>query len=141
MKRNRPRILVVDDNPADVEVLRFCLDLVGEEYDLTVLHDGEAALQYIRDDRSTRTEPLPCVLVLDLHLPKRSGIEILHELRQEPSFADVTVVVVTSVFQQEESARVRRLGAHYRVKPSDLRASEELAAFVLEQCRSGAAAA
>jgi len=129
-----PRILVIEDNPGDIELLRHGLSQQDEPYELIALRDGEAALLFIAEQRSgTSTEP--CVIVLDLHLPRHSGMEVLRALRQEPILAHISVVAWTSFAGPAEEAEVRRLGAHLREKPATLGEFQELAEFVMELCK------
>jgi hypothetical protein len=64
------QILVIDDNNGEVQELRGALTECGEPYELSVLRDGEAALRFVADHRSGLRQPEPCVIVLDLNLPK-----------------------------------------------------------------------
>jgi CheY-like chemotaxis protein len=130
-----PRILVIEDNPGDVQLLRHGLSQQNEPYELIVLWDGEAALHFINEQRSgTSTEP--CVIVLDLHLPKHDGMEVLRALRRDPILNHISVVMLTSVANPKDETEVRRLGAHFREKPADLSAFLALAEFILELCKS-----
>jgi CheY-like chemotaxis protein len=70
LKKAEPaRIVVIEDNPADVTLLRLALDAQGDPYQLEVLSDGEQALRFVREYASMPGTPEPCVLILDLHLP------------------------------------------------------------------------
>lgn len=130
------RIVVVDDNPADVRLLRYALDSLGEEYELEVLSDGEQALQFVHLQRVTVSEPTPCVIILDLHLPKYDGKTVLQAARHTPELAHVRVVVLTSVASPEEEAAVREMGvALYRNKPSGLDEFELVAREILAICK------
>jgi chemotaxis family two-component system response regulator Rcp1 len=131
---NPARILVVEDNPGDVELLRYGLDQQGSNYDLLVLKDGEAALRFVAEQRAGDKWDDPCAIVLDLHLPKHSGLEVLQAVRQEPILAHIEVIMLTSVASPEEEAEIHRCGAHYRRKPIQLEEFEKLAAFILEVC-------
>jgi two-component system, chemotaxis family, response regulator Rcp1 len=129
-----PRILVIEDNPGDVELLRYGLDQQGSNYDLFLLPDGEAALRFVAKQRSGDTSDDPCAIVLDLHLPRHSGMEVLQAVRQEPALAHIEIIILTSVASPAEEAEIRRSGAHYRRKPTQLDEFEELAAFILQIC-------
>ena len=68
-----PTILVIEDNMADVFLIRHALDQHGEAYQLEVLPDGEAALGFVAEHRSGIRQHDPCVILLDLYLPKTTG--------------------------------------------------------------------
>jgi CheY-like chemotaxis protein len=82
------RIVVIEDNPGDVRILRFALDQHGEEYQLEVLKDGKEAIRFVQEHRMAASKE-PCVILLDCHLPKHNGAEVLRAVRQDPALADV----------------------------------------------------
>jgi CheY-like chemotaxis protein len=86
------KLLVIEDNLSDIYILRHALGELGEEFDLEVVSDGDVALQFVSDQRANRHDAKPCVIVLDLHLPKHDGLEILRAIRYEPALTHVHVV-------------------------------------------------
>ncbi len=130
-----PTILLIEDSFADVVLLRTCLDQLGEPYRLDVLADGEAALKHVESYRSGVRKPEPCVILLDLHLPKHSGTEVLAAIRQQPVLAHVHVVVLTTIASPRQRAEIDELGAIFRTKPATLDLVEELACEILELCK------
>jgi CheY-like chemotaxis protein len=135
-----PTILVIEDNSADVVLLRIGLDQVGEPYQLQVLEDGEAAMRFVNDHRNGVRPPHPCVIVMDLHLPRYNGVEILHAIRQAPALAHIQVVVLTSMASPSEEEEIKALGGMCLQKPSDLDLYSKLAEEVLELCKDASAA-
>jgi two-component system, chemotaxis family, response regulator Rcp1 len=112
------RLLVIEDNPADVDLLRRAL--AGAELDcqLTVIDDGAEALALFRPGADT---PVPDLAIVDLNLPKHSGLEVIAQMRANPNFAEVPVVIMSSSSAPRdrsslEKFRIRR----YIVKPADL---------------------
>jgi two-component system response regulator len=133
---NPARILIVEDNPADVYLLRHGLDQHGEEYLLEVLQDGEEALRFVEHYRTSAGEPEPCVIILDLHLPKHDGTAVLHAIRREPVLAHVQVVALSSLAAPQDETKILDLGVRlYRTKPTELDAWIILAGQILEICR------
>ena len=117
--KNPHRILVIEDNPADVTLLRQALAAQNEPFVLEVLSDGEAALDFIRS-HCTGPSSDPCLIVLDLHLPRYDGTAVLRAIRAEPGLAGVDVVVVTTIASPEEKEELLSLGVlGYRTKPMD----------------------
>lgn len=107
------RILIVEDNPSDEELLLRQLEKAGLAAHVRVINDGEQALSFLQ---SANDELV--ALFLDLHLPGRSGLEILAELRANERFKSLPVVIMTSSNHPEEIVQCHRLGiAGYVQKP------------------------
>jgi two-component system response regulator len=134
LKKSPHRIVIIEDNPADTVLLRHALDEQGEPYILEVLTDGESALKFIRD-HCRNCRPEPCLIVLDLHLPRYDGATVLRAIRSEPEMARVSVVVLTSTASPEEKAEVIALGIQaYRMKPMSYDQTLELARELIGIC-------
>jgi len=124
-------VLLVEDNPTDVFVITEVLERCGLNLQLRVASNGQDALVYLQNlarDPDTRG---PSLVLLDLNMPKVTGLELLRELRQSPRFSNTPVVVVTSSTAESDRAAVRALGAQgYFEKPQDLRCYLELEKLV-----------
>lgn len=129
------RILVVEDNPGDVMWLRHALDQHGEPYLLEVLRDGEAAIAYVEEHRAGIRTPDPCVILLDLYLPKYDGIEVLRAIKRTPELRHIHVVVMSSHPAPRDEATVVALGAGCRVKPTTLRDCLTFASEIFAICK------
>jgi chemotaxis family two-component system response regulator Rcp1 len=90
------RVLQVEDNEADVRLTREALREAGEELRLAVVGDGEQALAYLRNEPGFEDAPRPHLVLLDLNLPRKDGVEVLQEMRQDPALAPIPVIVLTS---------------------------------------------
>jgi two-component system response regulator len=131
----------VEDNPGDVLLLRLALDQHDVMYVLEVLRDGAEAIRFVNEQWTT-TEPEPCVIVLDWHLPKHDGSSVLHTIRQAPGLAHVHVVALTSMISPKDQIEIQRLGVRlYRTKPTDLEGWHLLAAEILEICHENSMSA
>lgn len=121
MSLENETILLVEDNEDDVFIFRRAFKQAALPYSLQVAGDGQEALDYLLGvDRFTdRTVyPLPFLVLLDLKLPFKNGLEVLQTVRHSPELAGLCVVVLTSSAEQRDLARARELGAHaYLVKP------------------------
>jgi two-component system response regulator len=125
---------MIEDSPADTILLRNALDEQGEPYTLEVLTDGESALKYVRSHCES-CRPEPCLIVLDLHLPRYDGAVVLRALRSEPALAQVKVVVLTNMASPDEKAEVVMLGVDsYRTKPLNWDETLQLASELIEIC-------
>jgi CheY-like chemotaxis protein len=128
--------LIIEDNPADVFLLRHALNQQPEPFVLEVLRDGEEAIQFVERSRIADEEPEPCVIVLDLHLPKHDGKSVLKAIRKEATLSTVRVVALTTLATPEDENQIRELGVRlYSNKPNDLEAWLELAARLIEICK------
>ena len=123
----KPHLLVVEDNPADVQLLRLALDHAGLDCDVTVLEDGAAALAYIRKLQAASHSAIPNLVVLDLNLPKNGGIEILEAIRNTAAFNRMAVAILSSSSSPRERQRIDSFGVdRFITKPLDLDAFMEI---------------
>lgn len=93
---NSIEILLIEDNPADIELTRQALSTGKIKNRLTVIMDGEEALQFLFKQDSHQQAITPDIILLDLNLPKINGREILHALKSEPALASIPVIVLSS---------------------------------------------
>jgi signal transduction histidine kinase/ActR/RegA family two-component response regulator len=115
------RVLLVDDNPADVSLFRMALEDAEFNCELTVIDDGAEALAFVGQQRQKAGNHTPELAVLDLNLPKSNGLEILEAMSKTPAFANVPVAVMSSVLSPSDLAKIQRFKvAHYITKPSTL---------------------
>jgi len=114
------RILMVEDNPADVYLLRQALKHAGVNYESKVIDDGAEALEFVRNQTPTENEKFD-LAILDLNLPAHNGIEVLAGVRQNGAFSDMPVVVLTSSAAPLERSQAEQLRvARFITKPPDL---------------------
>jgi CheY-like chemotaxis protein len=119
---DRPEyILLAEDNSADIEMVREALEDRAIAYGLQVVEDGERAMDFIeRIDRDS-TLHCPKLLLLDLHLPKRDGQEVLRCLRASERCGRTPVVILTSSdLPSDRETAARNAALHYFRKPSTL---------------------
>ena len=117
--RIRP-ILLVEDNPMDVDLTLEAFREHGVVNPIVVCRDGEEALQYIAEHRAATDPQLPALVLLDLRLPKVDGIEVLRQARNDEVWKQVPVVVLTTSRENADIESAYRLGVNsYIVKPVD----------------------
>jgi CheY-like chemotaxis protein len=115
------RIILAEDNPADVRLVRQALLEHAVDCELRVISDGEEVMTLIRDLDQNPGLPCPDLLLLDLHLPKRDGKEILRHLRASERCGQTPVVVLTSSDSPSDRSDAEHNAAiHYFRKPSAL---------------------
>ena len=119
VQRSRRRLLVVEDNDADVELLREALADVVPSHDMDTCVDGHSALRHL-DEVAAGSAPAPELVVLDLNLPGPSGFEILERVKQDPALKRLPVVVLTTSDSAVDIDRCYRMHANsYVVKATN----------------------
>jgi CheY-like chemotaxis protein len=116
------RILLVEDDPRDVELTLTALDEYNLANEVVVASDGEQALDYLyyRGNYKQRLRENPAVLLLDLKLPKINGIEVLKKIKSDEELKMIPVVVLTSSREEKDMLATYELGVNaYVVKPVD----------------------
>ena len=130
------RILLVEDDPKDVELTLTALEEYNLANEVVVAADGEQALDYLfyRGDYKQRPRENPSVLLLDLKLPKVDGLEVLKQIKSDETLRMLPVVVLTSSHEEKDIVASYELGVNaYVVKPVDfhefVNAVKELGVF------------
>ncbi len=118
---SRPaEILLVEDNPADVELTREGLESAKISNNLHVVVDGVEALAFLRREGPYAAAPRPDLILLDLNLPRKDGREVLAEVKQDDGLCMIPVVVLTTSKAEEDILKSYKLNANAFVsKPVD----------------------
>lgn len=118
------RILLVEDNPEDIELTLEALASHNLMNEVVVVEDGPSALDYLRRKGrfALRAEGNPAIILLDLKLPKLNGHEVLKEIRSDEDLQLIPVVMLTSSAEERDLLQSYRLGVNgYVVKPMDFK--------------------
>jgi len=107
-------VLLVEDNPAEVDLTLIACKQINFPYKVVVTRDGIEALDYLmgtgkyagRDKKNT-----PVLVLLDLKMPRLNGFEVLERMRRDPLLKDIFVVILTSSMEEKERMRAMNLGA------------------------------
>ena len=119
--KNIPEILMVDDNPADIDLTSEVLAQSAAHFHVNAVNDGAEALAYLRRQGKYAKAPLPDLVVLDLNLPRKDGCEVLSNIKADPSLAKIPVVIFTTSQANSDITRCYKLGAScYLKKPGNL---------------------
>jgi CheY-like chemotaxis protein len=108
---DRPHILVVEDNDADVFLLKEAISLHKIGVSLHVVENGALAIAYIETVDKDTAAACPLLCLLDMNLPLRSGPEVLRQLRQSKRMSGIPAIIMTSSKSQNEREDIIRLGA------------------------------
>lgn len=119
---SRPiEVLLVEDNPGDVRLTREALREAKVRNHLHVAPDGVAALAFLRREEEHAGAVRPDLILLDLNLPRKSGREVLEEIKADPSLRAIPVVILSSSEAEQDILRAYDLHANcYVTKPVDL---------------------
>lgn len=113
-------VLLVDDDPGDVLLVKEAFEDHKVGNLLSVVSDGVEAMQFVRREGAYTEQSTPDLILLDLNLPRKSGIEVLEEIRADPALTTIPVVVLTTSEAEEDILRAYKLHANaYVTKPVD----------------------
>ena len=140
MHDNRP-VLLIEDDPESAELLRIAFQKAGLKRPLRILPDGDKAVAYLSGEPpydDPVENPAPCLVLLDLKLPRRSGLEVLSWLRSRVNTRPLPVMMMTSSAAERDIEEALRLGIQaYCVKPSDFEDLKKLARIIRRKVDRG----
>lgn len=122
------RIVLIEDDADDVELLQESLDSHNIENTLTVIKDGSAAVQFCE------TAPfLPDIIIMDFNLPRVHGREVINKIRCNQKFAQVPILILSTSSSKEDISYAYDVGADkYLVKPATIEAIQETVKTIVE---------
>ena len=122
IRRSKPiEILLVEDNPGDVRLVREALLEAKMRNNMSVAGDGEEALAFLRKQEQYTNAPVPGLVLLDLNLPRKDGFEVLQEIKSDAKLMHIPVVVLTTSQAEQDIVKSYNLHANaYVTKPVDL---------------------
>jgi CheY-like chemotaxis protein len=113
-------VLLVEDDPGDVLLIREAFDFNKVHNNLNVVSDGEQALDYLRGSGDYTDRIRPDLVLLDLNLPRKDGREVLAEVKSDPDLRTIPIVVLTTSEAEEDVLKSYQLHANaYVTKPVD----------------------
>ncbi len=126
-----PTLLYVDDDDNDILLLQTAFERAGIKHSLQVATDGQMAIDYLEGKASFADRdryPMPSLILLDLKLPRKTGLQVLHWIRRQRRLAAIVVIILTSSPDAGDVRRAYELGANsFVVKPSDIQQLSEFA--------------
>jgi CheY-like chemotaxis protein len=129
-------ILVAEDDPNDVMLLEMAIRMNGVKSPVNVVRDGEEAIEYLegRGQYSDREKfPLPSVIISDVKMPRRNGLEVVEWVRQHPACSITPILMLSGSRIQHDVLNAYKLGANsYFTKPSTLEELCELLRLALD---------
>ncbi|ULA68671.1 MAG: putative methanogenesis regulatory protein FilR2 [Nitrospira sp.] len=104
-------ILIAEDNEDDILLIREAFEMVNMTNRVSVVRDGVEALAYLRGEGPFKECPLPGMVLLDINMPKKTGLEVLEEIKSDPRFRPIPVVMLTVSERDEDILRSYEQGA------------------------------
>jgi two-component system, chemotaxis family, response regulator Rcp1 len=119
--KTAPEVLLVDDNPADIDLTSEVLARSKLHFQVNAVNDGAQAISFLRREGEYAHAPVPDLVVLDLNLPRKDGRQVLSEIKSDPALARIPVVIFTTSQANSDISRCYELGANcYLRKPGNL---------------------
>ena len=114
-------ILLIEDSPGDIELTKEAFASWEIPHHLEVVNDGEMAIQFLHKNGKYADKESPNFIILDLNLPRKDGIEVLKELREDMTLNEIPIVILSTSNAESDIKKCYDLGAYsYFVKPVDL---------------------
>jgi len=110
--KSQPEVLLVDDNPADIDLMREILGSCKHHYHVSSVTDGEEAILFLHRRGKYSEAPCPDLVILDLNLPRKDGRTVLKELKSDSLFYKIPVVVFTTSQASSDITSCYALGAN-----------------------------
>ncbi len=124
-------ILLVEDCLEDVDLTVEALETLKIRNNLSVVHDGVEAMAFLRQEGKYKTSPRPSLVLLDLNMPKKSGHEVLLEMKSDPSLKEIPVVILTTSKADEDIAAAYSHHANcYVSKPVTMKEFEKVVSAI-----------
>lgn len=115
------KILLVEDNPADVHLTKYALNKAEVENEMFVAGDGEEAEEFLSKSGSFVNAPTPDLIILDLNLPKKTGFDVLDSIKKDPTLRSVPVIILTTSGNKSDIVKSYNGYANsYIRKPSEI---------------------
>lgn len=125
-------VLCIDDDADDLELLHQALEKAGGNYTMVEAHDGLEGIRRLHELRNAGT--LPCLIVLDVNMPRMDGRETFKQIKADDRFEEIPVVVFSTSSSHVDQMYFNGRNVEYIVKPSSYRPLEEIATRMLSRC-------
>jgi two-component system, chemotaxis family, response regulator Rcp1 len=135
-------MLMVEDNRGDIVLVQEAMTKAGFDHHITVVRDGVEALAYLHRQGEYAAAPTPDLIVLDLKLPRKSGLEVLDAIRPDPVLREIPLIILSSSRSELEIAQAQHLPMRsYMVKPSTFSGYVDLVRAIEDYRKQAAAQA
>ncbi|MBS1585539.1 MAG: response regulator [Bacteroidetes bacterium] len=125
-------VLYADDDRDDIELVKEAFKEYAHTVDLKTFADGEELMRYVNSH--IPAEPLPCLIILDINMPRMNGKEVLRNLKQIPGYKDIPVVLFTTSTLPSEKAFAKSFDAGFITKPLHYSQIHQLVDEMIAHC-------
>ena len=125
-------IVYADDDRDDLELMRECFDKHAQNVELVTFENGHSVHHFLTS--ISHTEPAPCLVILDINMPKLNGREVAQKLRCIKKFENVPIVLFTTSSQPHDKIFARQLNIGFMTKPLNYRQMDSIAESFIEHC-------
>ena len=125
-------ILHIDDDDDDREIVKEGLEAIDDNITVKEFSNGDAGLAYLKE--SSKTNELPCLVILDINMPGMGGKEVLNEIKKDPALAQVPVVLFTTSSSDLDKDFAESKGVQMITKPPRLNEVMEVIGRLLKKC-------
>jgi two-component system, chemotaxis family, response regulator Rcp1 len=126
-------VLVVEDDLGDVELIKESLKMSKLHIKINYVSDGQECMEYLRRAGPYKTMKKPDLILLDLNMPRKDGRQVLAEMKADPSFKKIPVVVLTTSDDERDIVKTYDLGANcYVTKPVDFQQIKKIVNEIAE---------
>lgn len=130
--KNKVTILLAEDEPADVFLVRHAFRDADPPIDLVVVKDGEEAQAYLQSREDRDPETLPDLIILDINMPRMNGLETLAWIKTRPGLAEIPTIMLSGSTHERDLQAAHRFGANaYLQKGTDLEAMQDMAEAIM----------
>jgi CheY-like chemotaxis protein len=129
-----PYILLVDDDPDDLMLLREAIEGLEENVTVSECKDGRSALNYLKEKQAI--DSLPCLVVLDINMPILDGREVLAIMKSDPGFKKIPVVVFTTSTNPADINYCTQFNVQMFSKPYNISLLQEMAKKIISYCET-----
>jgi two-component system, chemotaxis family, response regulator Rcp1 len=121
MAETHKTIFLIEDNKADVRLIQEALKTISLPHQVVTVRDGVEAMAYLHQEGEYTNAPRPDLILLDLNLPQKNGLEVLAEIKSDPQLKRIPVIILTTSKNQDDIFRCYNLHANcYIAKPRNL---------------------
>lgn len=126
----RNLILLAEDDEDDQELIKLAFSKVTQEHDFMIVNNGQELL-----DALSRQSDMPCMIILDLNMPRLDGLQTLNEIKKEPKYTKIPIVIFTTSDNDDNKRNSYSSGAaDYVIKPSTMKEFVSAAQKILTYC-------
>jgi CheY-like chemotaxis protein len=130
-------VLIADDDMDDIEILTSALKEIESSLEVVVAENGKHVLEQLHKNYVAVAEAPPCVLVMDMNMPKMDGRETVVAIKNHTHLKNIPILLFSSAKNKTDELFAEKWGVNYFQKPDTMQGMTEVAHVILEMCRTG----